>query len=280
MNIFISWSGERSKEMAEALRVWLPRVIQSVRPWVSSHNVGKGSKWSTVLSSELGAHVYGIICVTPENRDKPWILFEAGALSKTDASRTYTLLLGLGPADIEQPLAQFNHTLAEESDIRSLVQSINDAGEATLSDEILNHAFETNWPFLKERLDAIRAAGTPATAILETAPGRRDERSLLEEILQLMRAQNSTFKPTQESFQKETLDVINGSVKSIVESTLESLGHSARVTSRLSPAGDSEVGIHLASGDFVEITFPAYSSLSAMRAIIRSGLDRLLAKGK
>lgn len=192
MQIFISWSGKRSKHCAELLKVWLPRVIQSVRPWISTYDIAKGSRWSGALAKELGQHVYGIICVTPENRNSPWLNFEAGALSKTDSSRTFTLLLGLTYADVEQPLAQFNHTLTTKEDMRSLVGGINESSESPLTDELLSHAFETNWAYLEERFSELTAEQPP----VPDKPGSeesalRDERSLLEEILASVRGQAS-----------------------------------------------------------------------------------------
>ena len=41
-NVFITWSKERSKAAALALRGWLPLVIQAVEPWMSDKDIGKG----------------------------------------------------------------------------------------------------------------------------------------------------------------------------------------------------------------------------------------------
>jgi hypothetical protein len=38
-NVFISWSGERSKLIAEAFYEWLPMVIQSAKPWMSGVSI-------------------------------------------------------------------------------------------------------------------------------------------------------------------------------------------------------------------------------------------------
>ena len=39
MKVFLSWSGEASKEAATALYNWLPTVIQTVKPYMSAENI-------------------------------------------------------------------------------------------------------------------------------------------------------------------------------------------------------------------------------------------------
>ena len=41
-NIFISWSGERSRFVACALREWIPMVVQAAEPFMSEADVDKG----------------------------------------------------------------------------------------------------------------------------------------------------------------------------------------------------------------------------------------------
>jgi hypothetical protein len=69
--------------VAVALRDWLPSVIQAIEPWVSAEDIEKGSRWSTKIAEELQATKAGIICVTADNQNSAWLLFEADALSKT-----------------------------------------------------------------------------------------------------------------------------------------------------------------------------------------------------
>ncbi|MCX5899546.1 MAG: hypothetical protein NTX06_02220 [Proteobacteria bacterium] len=53
MKIFISWSGEVSHSVALALRDWLPSVIQSIEPFVSSEDIDRGARWATEIGSKL-----------------------------------------------------------------------------------------------------------------------------------------------------------------------------------------------------------------------------------
>ena len=86
MKIFISWSGEKSKKVALLLEEWIKCVIQATNPWVST-NIEKGALWYSELSEQLSTISFGIICLTKENKEKPWIMFEAGALAQRFTSQ-------------------------------------------------------------------------------------------------------------------------------------------------------------------------------------------------
>lgn len=184
MKVFISWSGERSKQMANALREWLPNVIQAIQPWMSDSDIDKGARWSSDIASELEESVVGIICLTPENLEAPWILFESGAISRT-INKTFVcpFLFQVQPSDISGPLVQFQFTKAIEDDTKKLLFTINKAlGEKTLPEQTINDAFQKWWPDLEIKLQNI-----------PDIQGKRKERSskeILEEILDLVRGQS------------------------------------------------------------------------------------------
>jgi hypothetical protein len=186
MKVFLSWSGERSKAVAEAFNRWFPRMINAVEPWISTH-MEKGIRGAEEMTSALEETPFGIICLTKDNLDAPWILFEAGALSKTKNARVWTFLLDIAPSDVEQPLAAFQHTVNSKEDIRKLVLTVNqrvtDQGEKSLPDTSLNEQFDDLWPKLESALTSIPDIN-PAAA----KPGRTD-RDILDEILQLIRDQ-------------------------------------------------------------------------------------------
>ena len=193
VNIFISWSGEPSNRAAEYLESWLPQIVQSARPFVSGSDIDKGTRWGTELRNHLEASDFGIVCLTPQNLNSAWILFEAGALSKLDNSRVCPILFGLKPANVTFPLAQFQLTMPDRQDIKKLVFSMNQAlpDDRRISNQVLERSFEKFWPELEEQLNGV----IEETKLLESdrpassSGGERQDRELLEELLELARSQ-------------------------------------------------------------------------------------------
>ena len=88
LEVFIRWSGLRSKHIAQSLHDWLRNVLPLVRPWMSEEDIQKGARGALDIARKLEKVSVGVSCLTPENQHAPWIQFEAGALSKTlDNSR-------------------------------------------------------------------------------------------------------------------------------------------------------------------------------------------------
>jgi len=194
MKVFISWSGERSRETADVLCTWIRQVIQSAETWISL-DIEKGVRWNDKVNKELEETKVGIICLNKENLSSEWILFEAGALSKTSDAHVCTFLLNINPTDIKPPLGQFQHTLFSKEDIRRLMHTINNKiiaqKEKTLSEKDLDEIFDERWYKLEEKLNEIKSQDQ-----IIKEPTRTD-RELLEEILQTVRGQNKEFNKYQ-----------------------------------------------------------------------------------
>lgn len=67
MRIFLCWSGDISLKMTLILNDWLPSVIQSLKPYVSSEDIYKGTRWNSDIATELEKSNFGILCVTIDN---------------------------------------------------------------------------------------------------------------------------------------------------------------------------------------------------------------------
>jgi hypothetical protein len=158
-NVFISWSGPRSKVVAEALHGWLPMVIQTAKPFMSDRDVDKGSRGLDEVVKALEGTKIGVTCLTPENQREPWILYEAGALTKTidDKTRLCTYLLGgLKFQDVKPPLGMFQHTEATMGETRKLIHTINSAiSDDPVSDVNLSAIFDKMWPELEKSIAAM-----------------------------------------------------------------------------------------------------------------------------
>ena len=122
MNLFISWSGERSRLVAELLKSWIQCCFQGINPWLSSKDIDKGTIWFSEITSQLSNTHNGILCLSKSNLNNPWILFEAGALAKgLSSNRVYTFLIDLQASDVKDPLAQFNHTTPDKESVYQLM---------------------------------------------------------------------------------------------------------------------------------------------------------------
>ena len=123
--------------------------------------------------------------MTPENQNSPWLLFEAGALTKHIKGRACGLLLaGLNPASMVGPLAQFQHRIFIEKEFKSLLRDLNGKQSKPLQDQMLEDIFQKWWPDVeKEVKNAIKIpANTPNKTV------KRDSQDVLEEILLKVRS--------------------------------------------------------------------------------------------
>lgn len=161
MKVFISWSGERSREVAKILKRWIERNIQSADTWISTDDIGAGELWFQEIKNQLDESSVGIVCLTKENVGNPWILFEAGALAKgTKENKVCTFLVDLKPTDLQAPLSHFNATSLEKTTFKKLVKTISDGLEKPLSDSVIDDIMESAWDKLKSDIDQIVAQTT------------------------------------------------------------------------------------------------------------------------
>jgi hypothetical protein len=182
-NVFICWSGELSGTLAEVVRQWLPQTLQFVRPHLSSADTKKSGQWASKVSAALKDSQIGILCLTRDNLNDPWVLFEAGALSENlDSSRVCAILCDLEPGDVRQPLGLFQQIRFTKEDFKKVVGMINAADDNPLQESALNEVFEMWWPQLEMQVTQVLAEAP------DTTRGHpRTDREILEEILKVTR---------------------------------------------------------------------------------------------
>lgn len=189
LKVFLSWSGKKSLAAAQLFSDWLPCVIQKAQPWISSKDIDRGSIWFGEIYSQLSECNQGVLFVTKENQVKPWLLFEAGALSKgISENRVCTFLVDLNVRDIESssPLSHLNHTSTSKDQVFELVKTINKRLQnEAVHEVVLQKTFDAMWDEFSLKLEEINSASDEVSI-----PGRNDTdvlNDILENVLNINR---------------------------------------------------------------------------------------------
>lgn len=244
MKVFISWSKERSRRVGELLDEWLQGVLQAIRPWISTKDIEKGSWWFNEINNQLSGVSLGIVCLTSENLNNPWILFESGVLSKgLSSNRVFTLLIDIEPSDVKGPLSHFNHSKPDKDGIYKMVTALNKLlEENALESSVLERVFDLHWKIFKEGFDNI----IKETEVQKEKEATvRSEEDILSEILSITRSLDRRVSLVESRENKSKShskyssgsfsgyldeDFKNKSIQALIKSLAEDSAKSIRVT--------------------------------------------------
>ncbi|ATE61407.1 toll/interleukin-1 receptor domain-containing protein [Thauera sinica] len=171
MKVFLSWSGDASREIATLLHEHLPRLLAGVEPFLSEHDIPSGTDWAKVLAAKLRESRFAIVCLSPDNVDSAWLLYEAGALTNHKAQRLCALLIGgLRKEDVPKPLSRFQHRAFSEAEFARLVKDIGGMLEPPPAAAQVDQALSAAWPQIQARYAEIHARHrlTPRPRKVET----------------------------------------------------------------------------------------------------------------
>jgi hypothetical protein len=202
VRIFLSWSGERSRAVAQSLRDWLPLILYYAQPWFSERDVDAGERWAIEIGHQLEGSQFGIIILTSDNLSAPWLLFEAGALSKAfTAGAVAPYLIDIDFKDISGPLSQFQAKKAVKPSTFELISAINSKAAQPIDANRLSELFDVLWPKLDERLRNL-----PGLAV---DPKPRAQAQVLEDLVSAVRRMEARFDrlPTVSSIPSARLDL-------------------------------------------------------------------------
>lgn len=144
--LFISWSGELSKSIAEQLKLFFEETMQHIEPFFSP-NIPKGKLWLDEVNKAIDDSSVGILCLTPDNHDKPWVLFESGALSRV--ATVCPIAFKMNKDDIKAPINIFQSSNFEFEEFKQLFEDINKSTEGDISQKIIDRYFEPDGSFYK-----------------------------------------------------------------------------------------------------------------------------------
>jgi predicted ATP-binding protein involved in virulence len=159
MRVFTSWSGERSKAAAFGLKSLLQDLFEDTVQVFVSDGITPGEGWAQRFGTELGQAEFGILCITDDNWQSPWLLLEAGAIAnKFASSRVVPYLIdALPPASERSPLSQFQKVRADREGTYQLVEYINGIRENPKDPDRLAKSFRKWWPDLEQTLTRLKS---------------------------------------------------------------------------------------------------------------------------
>lgn len=228
MKVFISWSGKRSKAMANALKEWIPLIVQHSEPFVSDKDISAGDRWAQAIAGELESSNFGILCITPENISSEWIMFEAGALSKAmQDAKVIPLLFGLELSDLSGPLQQFQALKVDEQGMLDALKAINAASDNKTGDATIEQLVPALWSQLQAKLDAIPAK-------TETAKHMRPQIEIMEDLVSQVRGLNSRMRDFDPEIMERELRYPSKSLRRFDPMMMEELVMMSREYSRAS----------------------------------------------
>ncbi len=156
--VFVSWSGDWSKEIADFLIKWIPNILD-VNFFFSPQDMALGKVWAKDLSQRLGTSKFGILVITPENVNSPWVIFEAGALMKNfDSGRAIPYLVSFDGKDLETgPLAMLQATKADKEGTMQLINAIRIYLDNAGKDDSIKWRFDRGWEEFSKKIDEINS---------------------------------------------------------------------------------------------------------------------------
>ena len=171
MKIFIAWSKDASGAIGNALRDFLLQIHPSgFTPFTSKANIAYGEDWNDILEEELRRSHYGVLCVTEENLNSPWLWYEAGALGVstvwnggTSKPHVAPVLFGNVNSDkLPAPIRHFQVMKFSRENLLALAQQLNELCRSVDGDDVrrldasdIKTNFEKAYPTLEKEIQAI-----------------------------------------------------------------------------------------------------------------------------
>jgi hypothetical protein len=258
VKVFISWSGDLAKAVAIALREWLPLLFDRVAPWASDTDIEAGQRGLNEIEAELAGTQFGVVVVTAENQDAPWLNFEAGALSKTIVGdldrRVVPLLVDLsGASQLTGPLRQFQAKRADREGIHALLRSL--AEVAGIDPAVVDARFAAYWASLEEKIREALATAPSSPAEVK-AP--RPEGDVLDEILVHVRALRSESEPLEDPWETDESRRLEAFVRNMGFKVAAMTQIGSKVASiTIAPIGEYDEDLAQAAVGAVRKVFPS-----------------------
>jgi hypothetical protein len=164
--IFISWSRNPAKDIGEKLQTLLKKIFPypNIDFFLSSsgkNEIVAGEDFRNKLDNNLMDSNFGILILTKNNFERPWMMFESGALSNGDnKSRIIPIFFNRDSRKIESPIEKFQNVEYNKEGllkiIFSITKSLFDSNELDNNQkQLLVNQLDTHWESFKKDIDII-----------------------------------------------------------------------------------------------------------------------------
>lgn len=176
--LFISWAKDPAKQYALALSDWLRDVFDSLETWTSQADLMPGERSLAEIDKRLQEAVAGVVVVTPENQNEPWLSFEAGYLAchvGNGARRVIPLTMdGLKPGDLTGPLGMLQGVQFGRDGVKQLLESLCEV--VGLDKGRADRKMDAFWDRLESRIaDLANSRTVPARVQKRSSDDKIDE---------------------------------------------------------------------------------------------------------
>ncbi|MFA3899045.1 MULTISPECIES: toll/interleukin-1 receptor domain-containing protein [Rhodococcus] len=185
LKIFVSWSGDLSQRVGDAIRKSLDLLGEGFDPWTSVRDIHFGDTNIEAIRDQLGNSHVGIFILTRENQHADWINYEAGALSmhKGDLKRRVVpLLIDMEKMyELEGPLRGYQGFVLDEENWLTLLDQL--IGLTNMKQSVVMDRYDLQKTTFWAEIEKIKA-DTPAPV-----PPKTEEmmRLILERVDELQR---------------------------------------------------------------------------------------------
>jgi len=154
--IIVSWSGKLSHEIAKNFAECLDLVIGRQIGVFISDDIDMGSRWREELDEKLEQCKFGILIITKDNMNSPWLNFEAGAISKcVSKSKIVPILFDAEPSMLPSTFSTFQAIRYKKEDLQNLFSFFNDKLNRPIKD--FHNFFQKNiWPNFEKNTNKIK----------------------------------------------------------------------------------------------------------------------------
>jgi len=160
--IFISWSGNLGKEIAEVFGNWLKEILP-IDELFCSTDLRASSNWYEELKKGLKSSNLGIFCLTDHALSSTWMFYEVGFLNGKKKKKNhdfnhliYPILFDLKQSNVDRTIFNYiQNSNFKKKQIKNLIIDIAEYHFPSVETETIITSFESKWKMLNKEVKQI-----------------------------------------------------------------------------------------------------------------------------